>query len=211
MLQDDILNGRSQVHLFLSGPSIPQIAIESRPAHLGQLAQSLDIRAALQRHLRSYFVVDTSPPEARLCRRRAPTLCKARLKKSSSIVLFANTRLRARICLRNMTSRERPIGGSVVCSNLSRQPYSRWRAIPSSRQSLEMLSHAFICSTACFRNSLLYRSPFFRSTLRLLSRKVFNTGVSQSRGSLHVTKMRRNGFRRAWKCFRIKVTSTVGV
>ena len=40
---------------------------------------------------------------------------------------------------------------------------------------------------------------------------LFDTGVSQSRGSLHVTIMRRNGFRRARKCFRIKVTSTVGV
>src|SRR5580704_2505628 len=122
MLQDDILNGRPQAHLLLSRPSTPQIAIESRPAHLGQLTQSLDIRAALQRHLRSYFVVDTSSPKARLCRRRAPTLCKARLKKSSSTVLFANTRFRARICLRNMSSRERPVGGSVVCSNLSRHP-----------------------------------------------------------------------------------------
>jgi hypothetical protein len=175
------------------------------------LAQSLDIRAALQRHLRSYFVVDTSPPEAPLCRRRAPTLCKARLKKSSSIVLFANTRLSARICLRNMTSRERPIGGSVACSNLSRHPYSKWRAIPSSRQSLDMLSHEFIRSTACLRNSLLYRSPLLRSTLRLLSRKVFNTEVSQSRGSLHVTVTLRNGFRRALKCFKIRVSLTVGV
>jgi hypothetical protein len=40
---------------------------------------------------------------------------------------------------------------------------------------------------------------------------LFNTGVSQSRGSLHVTKMRRNGFRCARKYFRIRLTSTMGV
>jgi hypothetical protein len=162
-------------------------------------------------HPRSYLCVETSPPETHLCRRRAPTLCEARLKKSSSIVLLAKTRLRARICLRNFSLRERLVGGSVVCSNLSRQPCSRWRAIPRSRQSLEMLSRAFIRSTVCPRNSLLYPSPLFRSTLQLPSRKVFNTGVSQSRSSLHVTEMQRNGFRCARKYFRIEVTSTVGV
>ena len=40
---------------------------------------------------------------------------------------------------------------------------------------------------------------------------LFDTEVSQSRGSLHVTKMRRNGFRRVRKCFKISVSLTVGV
>jgi hypothetical protein len=47
-----------------------------------------------------------------------------------------------------------------------------------------MLSQDFIRSKAWRRNSLLYRCPFFRSTLRLLSRKVCTTKLSHSRGSL---------------------------
>ena len=39
--------------------------------------------------------------------------------------------------------------------------------------------------------SLLYRSPLFRPTLRLLSHKGFNTEVSQSRGSLHFDEIQR--------------------
>src|SRR5580704_10666782 len=35
--------------------------------------------------------------------------------------------------------------------------------------------------------------------------------LSQNRGSLQMTEKRRNGFRRARKCFRMKVTPTVGV
>src|SRR5260370_34488684 len=121
MFQHNILNGRSQIRVLLSRPSVSQVSIESRPPHLRQMAHSLDTQTALQRHLRSYFVVDTSPPEAHPCRRRAPTLCKARLKKSTSIVLFASTRLRLRICLRSMNSRELPIRGGCASSNLSRQ------------------------------------------------------------------------------------------
>src|ERR1700685_3937571 len=56
--------------------------------------------------------------------------------------------------------------------------------MPSSRENLKMLLHAFIFWTAWRRNSSLYRSPFFRSTLQLLSRKVCTTKLSHSRGSL---------------------------
>jgi acyl transferase domain-containing protein len=47
-----------------------------------------------------------------------------------------------------------------------------------------MLSQDFIRSKAWRRNSLLYRCPFFRSTLRLLSRKVCMIELSHFRGSL---------------------------
>src|SRR5215470_5110597 len=40
------------------------------------------------------------------CRRRAPTFCKACLKKSTSSVLFAKSRLSFMICLRNINSRD---------------------------------------------------------------------------------------------------------
>src|SRR6267143_1887214 len=108
------------MHLLLSRPSLPQVSIEPGSTHLGQLAHSLDIQTASQRYPRSYFVVDTSPPEVHLCRRRAPILCKACLKKSTSIVLFANSRLRERICLRKISSREPP-ETRCLCSDLSRQ------------------------------------------------------------------------------------------
>jgi hypothetical protein len=198
MLQDDILNGRRQVYLLLSWPPISQVSIESRPAHLRQLAHSLDTQTTLQWHLRSYFVVDTSPPEANLCRRRALTRCKARLKKSTSIVLFANTRLRARICLRNMNSCERPVVKQVAYyPDLEREP----RDVVAS-------DHSFNC--------ILLKLPAVSLTLfslhfELLSRRGSNTELSLSRGSLHWPKMRENGFWNPRKCFTMNVTRTVGV
>jgi hypothetical protein len=49
--------------------------------------------------------------------------------------------------------------------------YSRVRLKPSSRDSLTMLSQAFIRATARRRNFWLYRSLHFLSTLQLLSCK----------------------------------------
>src|SRR5258708_9098134 len=105
MFEDDILRGRSKVYLLLSRPSSTQIAIESDATHFGQLAHSLDAQTALQRHPRPYFVVDVSPPAANLWRCLALTLCKARLKKSPSIVLLASSRLSWRLSFRKHTSR----------------------------------------------------------------------------------------------------------
>jgi hypothetical protein len=81
----------------------------------------------------------------------------------------------------------------------------------SSRESLVMLSHAFIRSTARCLNSVLCRSRFLRSTFQLLSCKVSNTEMYHSRGSLQMNEKRRNGFWNSRKCFRMKVTPTVGV
>src|SRR5215471_20346500 len=64
--------------------------VKSCPAHPGQLAHPLYRKLALQVHQSSDLVVDASPPVAEFCWRRAFTLCKAPLKKSTSKVRFAN-------------------------------------------------------------------------------------------------------------------------
>src|SRR5580658_4686509 len=120
MLYDYAMDGRSQGHFFLGPPSSPKISVKTGPTYLGQWAHSLDTQAALQRHPGSYFVVDALSPEVGLCRRRAPTLCQACLKKSTSSVLFASTRFSLVICLRRISSRDRVWGGSIS-SNRSRQ------------------------------------------------------------------------------------------
>ena len=82
--------------------------------------------------------------------------------------------------------------------------------IPSSRARRTMFPHVFMRSTACCRNSLLYRSFFFRSTVRLLSRKVCITTLSHCRGSLHEGKMGNRSGSKVGKCFRINSTLHVG-
>jgi hypothetical protein len=89
----------SQDHLLLKLPPSLEIAIKTGPAHLSQLTHSLDTQSGLQGHPCSYLVVDALSPESHFCRRRAPTLCKACLKKSTSTVLFANNLLSLLICL----------------------------------------------------------------------------------------------------------------
>jgi hypothetical protein len=42
MINDDTLNGGSYGYLFVAIPSTSQVPIESGPAHLRQLAHSLD-------------------------------------------------------------------------------------------------------------------------------------------------------------------------
>src|SRR5208337_2063342 len=90
------------------------------PAPLRQLAHSLDTQAALQRHPSSYFAVDAFSPEICPWGRRAPTFCKARLKKSTSMVLLAYNRLRFVIRLQSINFRVRKDGG-LISSNRSRQ------------------------------------------------------------------------------------------
>jgi len=120
MLHDDRLNRRSQRHLLFSLPPSLQVTIKPSPAYPRQLTHPLDTQVALQRHPCSYFVVDALSPGRKFCRRRAPTLCKARLKKSTSRVLFASSRFSLRICLRRINSRDWT-GGGLVSSNLPRQ------------------------------------------------------------------------------------------
>lgn len=95
---------------------------------------------------------DAFVPEAVLWRRRAPALCKARLKKPTSIVLFARSRFSLVISLRRKSSRKRSEAG-LPSSNRSRQLYSSLSCIPSSYESPWTLSQAFIRWTAWSRNS----------------------------------------------------------
>src|SRR5437588_5285118 len=118
MLDNKVLDSGSQGHFLFILPSTPQVPIKSSPAHLPQLAQSLDTQTTLQRHPCSYFVVDALSPGISPCRRRAPTLCKACLKKSTSKVLFANSCFSLMICFRRINSRDRP---GLVSSSWSRQ------------------------------------------------------------------------------------------
>src|SRR5437879_5523976 len=92
MFQHDLLNGRSQFHVFFDRSSLLQGTIKSCPAHLRQLTHSLDTHAALQRHHFSDLVVDAFSPELPLRWRRASTFCKAPLKKSTSTALSASSR-----------------------------------------------------------------------------------------------------------------------
>src|SRR5271154_7167534 len=107
MFQNNLLDRRSQNQLFLSRPASSQMTIESSSVHLRQMTHSLDAEAALQRHPCPYLVIDAFAPETMLWRRRAPTFCKARLQKSTSIVLFASSLFSLVICLQRMSSRER--------------------------------------------------------------------------------------------------------
>src|SRR5215472_13080968 len=111
MLQNDRLNCGSHFHLFFHRPAFLQRSIETRPTHLGQLTHPLDTQAALQRHHFPDLVVDAFAPDTPLCWRRASTFCKAPLKKSSSKVLSASTRLSRPTSLRNVDSREFCGGG----------------------------------------------------------------------------------------------------
>jgi len=118
MLNGDILDRGSYGHFFVDSRSSSQVAIKSRTANVGQTAHSLDTQVTLQRHLFPYFLVDASSPRLFLLGRRAPTLRKARLKKSSSRVLFANS-LSLRICLRKISWRDRPGGGFGLVESIT--------------------------------------------------------------------------------------------
>src|SRR6185503_19144783 len=102
MRDRDLLNGRPHVHIFLHGLVLLQCPIKSCPTHLGQLAHVLDPYPALPRHHRSDLGVDARAPDLPLCRRRASTLCKAPLKKSTSKTFSASTRFRWLISFRSV-------------------------------------------------------------------------------------------------------------
>src|SRR5713226_4083109 len=97
MFQHDLLNLRPDFHVFVRRHFFVQRTIETRPAHLPNLAHALDTQTALHRHQLPDLVVDAFPPETPLLRRRASTFCKAPLKKSVSSVLSASTRFSWRI------------------------------------------------------------------------------------------------------------------
>src|SRR5678815_3563398 len=154
-IRDKLLNGRPHVHIFLHGLVLLQCPIKSCPTHLGQLAHVLDPYPALPRHHRSDLGVDARAPDLPLCRRRASTLCKAPLKKSTSKTFSASTRFRWLISFRSVASREVAGGSSPRSSgsSFSRQVYNRHRLTPSSFARSMMLSHWFSRSTAICRKA----------------------------------------------------------
>ena len=89
----DLPNRGSHFHVSFHWLRFLQPAVEACPAHLGQLTHALDRQAALQRHHFPDFIVDAFSPDLLLCWRRASTFCKALLKKSTSSVFSARTRL----------------------------------------------------------------------------------------------------------------------
>jgi hypothetical protein len=80
-------------HIFGGRFVLPQPAVKAGTTHPGQHAHSLDRQVALHRHQLPDSVVDAVSPGALLRRRRAPTFCKAPLKKSTSSVFSASRRL----------------------------------------------------------------------------------------------------------------------
>src|SRR5918997_3427329 len=111
MFQHDLLNRGPHFHLFFQGQTSLQRAIEAGATSLGQLTHPFDTHAALQGHHSPDLVVDAFAPEPPLCWRRASTFCKAPLKKSSSKVFSASTRLSSLTSLRKVDSREFCGGG----------------------------------------------------------------------------------------------------
>src|ERR1700730_13480542 len=93
MFQCDLLNCRSYFHLFLHRVLLLQRPVEASAAHRHHLAHALDAEAALQRHHFSDLAVDVISPEPLLRWLRAAIFCKAPLKKSTSIVFSASSRL----------------------------------------------------------------------------------------------------------------------
>src|SRR5678815_5252931 len=106
MFQYDLLNGGPHLHLFFDRYTLLQRAIEADATYLGQLTHPFNTQAALQRHHFPDLVVDAFAPEPSLCCRRASIFCKAPLKKSSSRVFSASTRLSWLTSLRRVASRE---------------------------------------------------------------------------------------------------------
>src|SRR6185503_18839565 len=103
MFQEDLLNGRPQLHLSLLRLLFLKRAIKPGPTHLGQLTHPFNTQTALQAHHFPDLVVDALSPLSPLACRRAATFCKAPLKKSTSRVFSANNRFSSLIsaaCLR---------------------------------------------------------------------------------------------------------------
>jgi hypothetical protein len=94
----------------------PAASDRAGATYLGQLTHPFNTQAALQRHHFPDLVVDAFAPESPLCCRRASIFCKAPLKKSSSRVFSASTRLSWLTSLRRVDSREFCGGGHSLLS-----------------------------------------------------------------------------------------------
>jgi len=77
-----------------------QRSIETPATDRNQLAHALDTQVALQKRYFLDLLVDPISPVSSLRRRRASTFCKAPLKKSTSSVFSASSRLSRRFSFR---------------------------------------------------------------------------------------------------------------
>src|SRR5271169_3843709 len=89
MLHHDFLDLGAHLHLLLPGLVPLPVTIETGPAHLSQLAHSLDGKATLRLHY-SHLFVNAVSPQPLLLRGRASILRKAPLKNSTSSTLLAS-------------------------------------------------------------------------------------------------------------------------
>src|ERR671910_2463550 len=187
MLDGDRLDQRPHLHRFLGRRTVLQMPIKAGAADLRQLTHTLDTETALHRHHFFDLVVDAFAPDSPLRWRRASTLCKAPLKKSTSRVLSTSTRWSWCTIRRSVAWGELPVAGSAVSSkgaNWSRHLYSRRRCTPSSFDNATMLSQVFNRSTAFRRNAFEYRPTRCFPTCRSFPCTVCLNELSQFWGSL---------------------------
>src|SRR6266851_8936543 len=129
-----------------------QVVFPHEPRHI---AHPLDTQSALPRHHVPDVAVDAGAPDVPVRWRRASTVCKAPLKKSTSSIFSAKRRFNWLTSLRSVDSRAFTGGPSLLSTGLSfsRHVYSRRRDTPSSWDSATMFSHWFSRSTASCRNA----------------------------------------------------------
>src|SRR5664279_2318971 len=89
VLQHNFLDPGAHLHLLGSGFVPLPVTIKTGPAHLPQLAHSLDGKATLRLHY-SHLFVNAVSPQPLLLWRRASILRKAPLKNSTSSTLLAS-------------------------------------------------------------------------------------------------------------------------
>jgi hypothetical protein len=101
VLEGDLLDGRTELHLFLLRVAFGEKTIEPGPADPRQPAHRLHSKAALHGHHFPDLLVDAVSPEPVLDWRRASTFCKAPLKKSTSSVFSPSDCFSRATCSRN--------------------------------------------------------------------------------------------------------------
>src|SRR5436853_1505805 len=102
VLHGNPLHLGSQLHILLDPIALLQGTVKPGPAYPCQPTHALDTETALHRHHFPDLLVDAVPPVFSLCWRRAPTFCKAPLKKSTSRVFSASNWFTSRNCCRQV-------------------------------------------------------------------------------------------------------------
>src|SRR5579884_411141 len=151
MLQGDLLDRGAHFHPFLGRLRLLQLPVEAPAADSCQLAHALDAQAALQRHHVADLLVDAVAPESPRLRRRASIFCKTPLKKSTSRVFSASSRLSRPFSRRReatrVPGRDASSLGSIV-SSFRRHLYRYCRVTPNSCANAATSSQFPIRSTA---------------------------------------------------------------